>query len=457
MKAHPYIPNSVPEIKKRMLKEIGVKKVDQLFAEIPSQLMLKKRLRLPKQTPEILVKRHVGDLLSKNRTCSEITSFLGAGCWPHFVPDACTEISSRSEFLTAYTGDVYSDLGRFQALFEFQSMIGELVGMDAVTFPLYDWSTASGDALRMALLVTGRRQILLPKTISKEKLSVMKAHCADLGKIELVNWEENTGQLNLDDLAHRVSEKTACVYIENPAYLGFIETEAKEIGRLAHEKGALYVVGVEPLSLGLLKPPSEYGADIVCGEGQPLGLKTSFGGALLGFLAFRDEEQFISATGHRLVTITRTCREREWGFAFILPERSMFAAREKSTTFTGTATVLWAITAAVYLSLLGPQGIRELAETIMQKTHYAIKRLSEIRDVSVPTLDALHFEEFTIRFESGKTVHKINKALLRHGIQGGKDLSEEFPELGNAALYCVTEVHTLKDIERLATSLEGVL
>ncbi len=456
MKVHPYIPNSVPKIKRRMLEEIGAESVDELFAAIPSNLRLKGKLKLPGPTSELEVKRHVNTLLSRNKTILEIPSFLGAGCWPHFVPDVCNEINSRSEFLTAYTGDVYSDLGRFQALFEFQSMIGELVGMDAVTFPLYDWSTASGDAIRMALLATGRRKILVPETIGREKLSVMRAHCASIGEIELVKCDSKTGQLDLDDLGHKVSPLTAGVYIENPAYLGFIETEADEIGRLAHEHGAVFVVGVEPLSLGLLKPPGEYGADIVCGEGQPLGLKPYFGGALLGFLACRDQERFISATGHRLVTITKTRQEGEWGFAFALPKRSMFATRENSATFTGTSTVLWAITAAVYLSLLGPHGIKELAENIMQKSHYAMKRLSEMKDIEVPVLDAPHFEEFTARFGSSKTVREINRLLLKHGIQGGKDLTKEFPQLGNTALYCVTEIHTQEDIDKLATSLEVV-
>jgi glycine dehydrogenase subunit 1 len=456
MKAHPYIPNSVPEIKRRMLEEIGVERVDELFASIPSNLRLKRRLQLPDPTPEMEVKRHISTLLSGNRTCLEIPSFLGAGCWPHFVPDVCNEINSRSEFLTAYTGDVYSDLGRFQALFEFQSMIGELVGMDAVTFPLYDWSAASGDAIRMALLTTGRRKILVPETIGNEKLSVMRAHCANVGEIELVECDSKTGQLDLDDLEHKISPLTAGVYIENPAYLGFIETEADEICRLAHENEAMFVVGVEPLSLGLLKPPGEYGADIVCGEGQPLGLKTNFGGALLGFLACRDQERFLSATGHRLITITKTRQEGEWGFAFALPKRSMYAARENAATFTGTSTVLWAITAAVYLSVLGPHGIKELAKNIMQKSHYAIKRLSEAKGIVVPAFNAPHFEEFTVRFGSNKTVREINRLLLKHGIQGGKDLTKEFPQLGNTALYCVTEVHTQEDIDKLATTLEVV-
>ena len=217
------------------------------------------------------------------------------------------------------------------------------------------------------------------------------------------------------------------------------------------------MVGVEPLSLGVLTPPGEYGADIVCGEGQPLGSHMCFGGALLGFLAFRDDERFASATAHRLITITEAEREGEWGFAYVLPERTIFAAREKAVTFTGTVTVLWAITAAVYMSLLGPQGMRELAEAIMQKSRYAMKRISEIRGINAPIFESPHFEEFTANFDgTGKTAREVNKVLLEHGIQGGKDITKEFPELGNTALYCVTEIHTKEDIDRLAATLERV-
>ena len=457
MPVHPYIPNSVPQIKKEMLKEVGVKAVEELFVVIPEKIGFRKRLELPHPTSEYKVRRHVEAFLSKNKTCNEIVTFLGAGCWPHHVPAVCDEINSRSEFLTAYTGNEYSDLGRYQALFEFQSMIGDLVEMDVVIFPLYDWATACGDATRMAVTITGRHEILVPKTISPDRLSVMRAYCERLADIKLIDYNPENGQLNLEDLKSKISSKTAGVYIENPTYLGFIETEGEEIGEIAYNHGALFMVGVEPLSLGLLTPPGEYGADIVCGEGQPLGMHMYFGGALLGFLACRDDERFVSATGHRLITITTTER-KEWGFTYVLPERTMFAAREKAATFTGTATVLWAITAAVYMSLLGPQGIRELAEVIMKKSHYAMKRISEISGIKVPIFKSPHFGEFTVNFDgTGKTVRGVNKALLKYGIQGGKDITKEFPELGNTGLYCVTEIHTKEDIDKLAVALEGLL
>jgi glycine dehydrogenase subunit 1 len=458
MPVHPYIPNSVPAIKKRMLERIGVASSDELFSCIPDSMKLHRPLNLASPLSEQEVARHIETTLEKNHKAPNMLSFLGAGCWPHFIPALCNEINSRSEFVTAYTGDVYTDLGRYQALFEFQSLIGELVGLDGVGFPLYDWPTACGDAARMAISITGRRELLVPASVCPEKLSVMRAHCNAIGEFRKMPIDLESGQIDLESLEQRIGKETAAVYIENPTYLGFIESQAEEIGKIAHDNGALFLVGVEPLSLGLLRPPGDYGADIVCGEGQPLGMPMSFGGALMGFLAFRDEVKYVEASGNRMITITTTQKEGEHGFAYIMPERTIFCSRDKAPTSTGTASVLWAITAAVYLSLLGPQGLRKLAQTIMENSHFAMKRLSEIKNIEAPAIDAVHFKEFTVRFrESKPTVSEINKKLLGLEIIVGKPLTNDFPELGNSALYCVTEVHTEEDIERLASSIKGVM
>jgi len=438
-----------------MLQEIGVKSAEELFADIPEKIRFRGKLNLPSSSSEYEVRRHIEELLSRNKTSNELLSFLGAGCWPHFVPAVCDEINSRSEFLTAYAGDVYTDLGRFQSFFEFQSMIGELVAMDVASLSWYDWGTVAADAVRMALMITGRREVLVPRTISPERLSILQTYCEGQGDVKLIDYVTETGQLNLEDLRAKISSKTAAVYMENPTYLGFIETAGDEISQMTHKNGALFIVGVEPLSLGILTPPGDYGADIVCGEGQPLGMHMSYGGATLGFLACKDEKPLVSAVPHRLVTLTKTQREGEWGFAYVMPERTMFAARDKAKSFTGTGTALWAITAAVYMSLLGPQGMQELAQTIIEKSHYAIQRISKINGLKVPMFNSSHFEEFTVNFDAtGKSVQEINKNLLDSGIIGGKDISREFPELGNAALFCVTEVHTKADIDRLVDSLK---
>jgi len=458
MQTHPYIPNSGPEIKKEMLEAIGVKSAKELFVDIPERLRFKGSLQLPHSSSELEVRRCLDALLSRNEASGSLLSFLGAGCWPHYVPAVCEEINSRSEFLTAYAGDVYSDLGRYQALFEFQSMLGDLIGMDVVSFPWYDWASVAGDAARMAVVLTGRHELLVPRTISPERLSILQAYSERLADIKLIKNNCESGQLNLEDVEAQISSDTAAVYIENPTYHGVVETQGEEISRLVHNHGGLFIVGVEPLSLGVLTPPGEYGADIVCGEGQPLGMHLSFGGSLLGFLACRDTEQLVSAVPHRLITLTTTEEKDQWGFTYVLPQRTMFAAREKARSLTGTGTALWAITAAVYMSLLGPQGMRELAEAIVQKSHYAMKRISEIDGLKVPVFDSFHFQEFTVNFDGArKTVRDINEALLKSGIVGGKDITAEFPELGNTGLYCVTEIHSKTDIDRLAATLEETL
>ena len=453
---HQYIPNSAPRVKEEMLREIGVGTAGELFERVLKDYEFKGKLRLPPPRSEQEVKREVGRILAKNRTAAELSSFLGAGCWQHVVPEVCNEINSRSEFLTAYTGDVYSDLWRFQALFEFQSMIGDLVSMEAVTYPTYDWATAAGDSIRMALAAKSRSEILVPGTMSREKAEVMGQYLGPRGRLRTVGYDGRTGQIDLEDLRRRVTNETAAVYIENPSYLGFLEAEAEEVGEIAHAKGALFIAGVEPLSLGALKPPGEYGADIVCGEGQPLGLKPYFGGAMMGFVACRDDAELLTATGNRLITITGTSREGERGFAFALPERVMFNRRESSNTFTGTTAALWAITAAVFLSLLGPNGLRDLAEAIMQKSHYAAKLLSEATGAEAPVIDSPFFQEFTVNFGK-REVKDVNAALLKEGIQGGKDVSDEFPQYGNTALYCVTEVNSQEEIQVLAEKIRGLL
>src|SRR5208282_2724460 len=455
MPVHPYIPNDDPETREEMLKYIGVRTAEELFLTIPEKIRHKNPLNLPESLTESELKRHVEEALSRNVSCNEILNFRGAGCWQHYVPAVCDEINSRSEFLTAYTGEAYSDLGRYQALFEFQSMIGDLVDLDAVIFPLYDWATAAGDAVRMAILATNRSEILVPRIVGPERFSVMKNYCGNEARLKFIDYAAN-GQLDLKDLERKISSGTAAIYIENPSYLGYVETGCNEIARIAHNHGALLAVGVEPLSLGVLAPPSEYGADIVCGECQPLGLHMGFGGVSLGFVACHDEERFLSSTGHRLITIAKTERVGEWGFTYALPERSMFATREKAASITGTTTAIWAITTAVYLALLGPRGITELAESIMQKTRYAMKRISEIHGLTVPIFDSPHFEEFTVNFdETKRTVAQVNKILLNQGIMGGKDVSTDFPQLGQAALLCVNELHRQEDIEKLAVALEG--
>ncbi|MEA3421469.1 MAG: aminomethyl-transferring glycine dehydrogenase, partial [Acidobacteriota bacterium] len=227
---------------------------------------------------------------------------------------------------------------------------------------------------------------------------------------------------------------------------------------IAHENGALSIVGVDPISLGVIVPPSYYGADIVCGDIQGLGVHMSYGGGLAGFIASHDDEKFVMEYPSRLFGITKTAVEGEYGFGDVAYDRTSFGLREKGKEFIGTCSALWGITAGVYLSLMGPEGMQKLGKTIMQKSQYAMKKISEIKGVKAPLFNAPHFKEFIVDFNDTKIpVKEINKSLLKHAIFGGKDLSDDFPELGSCALYCVTEIHTKKEIDRLVQVLSDVL
>jgi glycine dehydrogenase subunit 1 len=456
---HPYIPNSVPEVKAKMLEAIGVKDIEDLYEDIPEHLRLKRALNLPEGlASEHALKRHVDKILSKNKTCQEHISFLGGGCWPHYVPAICDEVNQRSEFLTAYAGEPYEDHGRFQALFEYQSLMAEMVDMDVVNVPTYDWCQAASTSLRMAERITQRGQVLVADTVAPDRLSAIRNYCEPVVKITLIKHSPETGLLDLDDLKSKISKNSAGIYFENPSFLGFIESQGKVISDIVHENGALCVVGVDPISLGVLIPPSHYGADIVCGDVQPLGVRMNYGGALGGFIATRDEEKFVMEYPSRLFGITKTSVEKEYGFGDVAYDRTSFSVRERGKEFVGTAAALWGITAGVYLSLMGPKGMKDLGQDILQKSQYAMKRISEIEGVKVPRFASAHFKEFVVDFnDTKKSVSQINRSLLKQGIFGGKDLSLEFPDLGQCALYCVTEIHTKEDIDSMVDSLADCL
>ncbi len=460
---HPYIPNAVPEIRAEMLKRIGVADVEELYRAIPKDLRFKGKFKLPEPClSEYELKRHVLSILSKNKTCEENLNFLGGGCWQHYVPAVCDEIIGRSEFLTAYGGTAYSTFGRMQAQFEFQSLMGELVGMDVVSMPGYSWGTAAANAVRMASRMTGRREILMPKTVSPERLATIRTFCKSIHEetdivIQLVGYDTETGLLDLKDLEKKISSKTAAVYFENPSYLGFIESQGSKISQMAHRAGAESVVGVDPISLGVLAPPSDYGADIIVGTAQPLGIHMNYGGGTLGFIASRDEEKYVAEYPSWLISLAETVKEGEYGFGFSRFERTSYIGRDKAKDFLGTVAGLWTIAAAVYMALMGPRGFQEIGEVILQKSHYAIGSLSKCKGVKV-LFRSNAFKEFIVNFNgTGKTVKTINKALLKYGVFGGKDISKDFPELGNSALYCVTEVHGKEDIDKLAQALKEVI
>jgi len=457
---HPYIPNSVPAVKKQMLNEIGVKTIDELYEDIPGNLRLKKKMNIPSAlTSEYELKNHVEGILNKNQTCNENISFLGGGCAPHYVPAICDEINHRSEFLTAYAGEPYEDHGRFQTLFEYQSLMAELLDVDVVNVPTFDWGQAASTSCRMAQRITKRDTVLVSEFISPNRLMVIKNYCHPVMKIEMVKHDKKTGLLDLKDLKLKINKDVAGLYFENPSYLGFIETQGKEISRLLKKNKSLMIVGCDPISLGVLVPPSNYGSDLVCGDIQSLGLHMGFGGISGGFIGSADDENIIKEYPSRLFGISKTSVEGEWGFGDVLyDDRTSFGNREDGKEFVGTAAALWGITAAVYLALMGPKGMYEIGQVILQKSQYLASNLNRIKGIKTPKFNSTNFKEFIVDFnKTGKSVEKINKALMKKGIYGGKDLSKEFPEFGECALYCVTETHTQEKLDKLITELKQIL
>ena len=457
---NPYIPNDTEDSEKRLLEALSIPDVEALFSDIPKEIRLKSSLKIPGPLPEADVKREVESILKKNRTVKDLRVFLGGEVWPHHVPAVVDEVSSRSEFLTSYTPyQPEVSQGILQALFEYQSMICELLEMDAANCSVYDWSSALGEAARMAARITKRYTFIVPHYISPERLTVLKTYAEPTGiRVLKVKQDVKNGEIDLKDLKEKVSRETAAVYVENPSYLGFIVEHVEAVAEIVHDCGGLFVVGVDPTSLGIFRPPGDYGADIVVGEGQPLGNYMNCGGPLLGIMACRGKLSFIRQMPGRMIGMTTTKDGSRRAYCMVLQTREQHIRRERATSNICTNEALCALRAAVYMALLGPEGFRELGENILYKTQYAVKRLSQIEGVRVPLFDAPHFKGFTVNLDgASKTISEVNERLLRRGIVGGKPLRSSFPELGETALYSVTELHKVEDIRALEEGLRKAL
>jgi glycine dehydrogenase subunit 1 len=294
-----------------------------------------------------------------------------------------------------------------------------------------------------------------------ERLAVIRTYCEprEMARhidVVLVEHDPATGLVDPADLARKLSSATAAVYLENPSYLGLVESGAPAIAQLARAAGAETIVGVDPISLGVLAPPGAFGADIVVGTTQPLGVHMSCGGGVGGFIATRDEERYAREYPTLLVSLFDTIEPGERGFGLTLFEQSSYGSRERGKDWTGNSVYLWTVANAAYMALMGPQGFVDVGELILQQSHYAARRIGELPDVRV-RFPSGFFKEFVVDFtDTGKTVAEIDRGLRSRGIFGGGDLSERFPALGQSALYCVTEVHTKDDIDRLAEALAEV-
>ncbi|MBO6758520.1 MAG: aminomethyl-transferring glycine dehydrogenase subunit GcvPA [Roseibium sp.] len=462
-RSHPWMALSAPGVIDDMLDYIGVSSVEALFEQIPADHRRKTPLTLPPAlTSEMELKRDLVTRLKKNENCEDNLSFLGAGVWQHHVPAIVDEIVGRTEFATNVWGSYQSDHGRNQTWFEFSSQLGALLNLDVVQLPVYSWGCASGHAIRMAAKITGRRKVLVPQFSDPERLSVIRTYCQPQEmdsaiEVVLVAADPTSGRLDLNDLNAKLGPDVAAVYLENPAYLGTIETDAADIAKRARAAGAETIVGVDPISLGVMTAPGDYGADIVTGPVQPLGVHMHCGGGAGGFIASRDEETYVRSYNGFLVSIAETREPGQHAFGLACPHQNSYGMREDGNDWTGNSTYLWAIAGAVYMSLLGPDGFAEVGRLIVSRARYASKLLGEVPGVRIVWPNT-QFKEFVVNFDdTGKRVAEINDALRAHGIFGGKDISGEGLGLGQSALYCVTEVHSAADIRRLADTLKEVL
>ena len=457
--AHPYMASSTPQARREMLEAINAGSVEELFRQIPAGHRMASAPRLPPAlSSEVALERHLREVLAKNTSCEEALSFLGAGCWQHYVPAACEEIVRRREWLTSVFGSPMSDHGRNQAWFEFCSQLGELVGMEFVGLPVYSWGCAAGHAIRMASRINGRREVLVVEALDPERGAVIRNYCespemASHLTMVPIGYEAATGRVDFAHFSSKISRATAAVYFEVPSYLGVIDDQARRIAEMAREYGAETIVGVDPISLGVLAAPADYGADIVVGPIQSIGVKMNCGGGTGGFIASRDEVRYAREYPTLLVSIADTAEPGEHGFGLSLVHQTSYGMREKGKDWTGNSTYMWAIAGAAYMALMGPQGFREVGEIILQQGCYAAKLLAGIPGVRVKFPSAF-FREFVVNFDgTGKTVADVNRLLREEGIFGGKDISGEFPALGQSALYCITEVHTRGDLDRLVAAV----
>ncbi len=456
---HPYIPIT-HETEQEMLRSIGCQSIEELFRDIPAQFRLKRELNLPASHSEFEVMQRLHELAQKNRPANNGRVFLGAGAGLHHIPAIVPALAGRSEYVTAYTSyQAEISQGMLQTLFEYQSLMAELLEIDVVNSSMYDMGSALGEAGRMAVRVTKRPRILVPGTINPLHYQVLKTYTEPAGiQLEKISFDLRSGLMDLDDLRQKMNTSVAGVYVENPTYFGTFETQVDEINQIVHDAGALFIVGVDILSLGIVRPPGQYGADIVIGEGQPLGNPVSYGGPMLGVFGCSSDRRLLYQMPGRLVGMTTTVTEPyERGFLLTLSPREQHIRREKATSNICSNEALMAVTAAIYISTLGANGLRQLATTIAHKSNYAARLLGNIPGVKSPAIGGPIWKDFVVTLTNGTTTDAVHKGLLSHDLHGGTDITNDFPELGESMLFSVTEVHSKSTIDEMVSVVREIV
>lgn len=439
----PYIANT-PQQKEEMLRAIG-SGVDDLFADIPPGIRCPE-LKVPPGLPEQDVRNLMAAIGAGNR--SDLIGFLGGGFYDHFIPAAVSAIVSRSEFSTSYTPyQPEISQGVLQAIYEYQSAICRLTEMEVANASLYDGGTALYEAIMMALRVTGRRRVVVDDSVSPITRTMVRTYTRNLG-IELVETPSRIGLVDREALARVVNDQTAAVAVQNPNFFGCLD-DFTDVAELAHRHGALLISSAYPISLGIVKTPGAMGADIVVGEGQSLGMPLSFGGPYLGFMATRSE--YVRKMPGRIAGRTVDAQGRQ-GFVLTLQAREQHIRREKATSNICTNQGLCALTALVFLSLLGKQGFRDLAVSCAEKASYAAQRLQAIPEVHMRFGKRYFFNEFVL--ELPVSADRVIRRLLEKGFAAGFPLVRYYPQMEKSLLVAVTEKRTKEEIDLFAHTLE---
>ncbi|MEP9410364.1 MAG: aminomethyl-transferring glycine dehydrogenase subunit GcvPA [Candidatus Brocadia sp.] len=444
-----YIPNTERD-KEIMLKEMGLPSTESLLENIPKGLR-NFSLSLPEGLSEPQVLKTLKNLSEKNSNTGKYISFLGAGAYEHHIPSVVDHLASRSEFYTCYTPyQPEVSQGTLQAIYEFQTLMCELTGMDASNASMYDGSTALTEAALLSIRLKEKNKVICSRAIHPEYRQVLRTYVKGL-HTEIVEIDMPKGITDVNQLEKVIDDNTAAVLVQDPNFFGCIE-DMETISNITHRHDALFIACVNPISLGILKPPGEYNADIAVGEAQVLGNYLNYGGPYLGFFTVKKEllrkmpgriaGETVDSTGKRCFVLTLQAREQH-------------IRREKATSNICTNQALLALRACIYLCALGKKGIAELANLNIQKSHYAYERLCTL-NIFESAFKQPFFNELALKAKGNLHINKINEYLLKKGIIGGFELSRYYPELDNSMLLCVTETKTKESIDLLVSELSRI-
>ncbi|MCU0480309.1 MAG: aminomethyl-transferring glycine dehydrogenase subunit GcvPA [Anaerolineae bacterium] len=441
-----YIPHTEAE-RQQMLAEIGVTTIEDLFEAVPASHRFPK-INIPKALSEMEILAEMQAYAEANEHAGDFSLFRGAGAYYHYIPSVVNHMLMRGEFYTAYTPyQPEVSQGTLQVIYEYQSMICALTGMDAANASHYDGATALAESVTMAMEVTRqkRKKVILSPTINPQYRAVVRTYHQGSD----IKFVGDKGQASIQDLIDMLDENTAMLAVSYPNFFGQID-DLKNLAEKVHNVGALLVMVVNPIALGMFKSPGELGADIVVGEGQPLGIPLSFGGPYLGFFATRME--YVRKIAGRIVGETRDKQGRR-AFVMTLRPREQDIRREKATSNICTNQGLMALAACIYMTLMGKTGLRKVAELSYHKAHYLADQLDKLTGFKV-NRDRPFFNEFVVKCPV--SVATINQTLIEHGIIGGYDLEKEYPQLKDHALFCVTEMNSKAEIDELVRVLGEV-